>query len=317
MVDYPGAPDATFPVLAKVSSQIEMLRLGSPYELVHQLWSQFMLTVSRMNIDVTWSRDKVLIGVFLFHVSTCPCALAYCGCVLVDHFKRDVHPFSYTRILSRVFGWVKAHGQCSIEFEERGSEICVMVRTWDSTTFRRVCVAVLSRFSANTTLEAIILGKILDAASSDASVVSLHGGPYVLAEAFEKYLGNGYRAKLVEFPTFDLQLLERCLQRTSASVSGNLDPFPMTEFVVNRLKGAETWNWMASCPALRKANITNELSMPGIVDVVLNIVGVWPIVVSYLKETDREDDGDSLVVTSSLVGVLFASFVCTHYWYAV
>ena len=37
MVDVSGAPDATLPVLAKVSSLIEVLRLGGPYELVHQL----------------------------------------------------------------------------------------------------------------------------------------------------------------------------------------------------------------------------------------------------------------------------------------
>ena len=77
IVDDSAAPDATLPVLAKVSSLIEVLRLGGPYELVYQQWSQFTLTASRMNIDVTWSRDKVLVGNFLFHVSTNPCASAY------------------------------------------------------------------------------------------------------------------------------------------------------------------------------------------------------------------------------------------------
>ena len=134
----------------------------------------------------------------------------------------------YPRILSRVFSWVNAHGHCSIEFEERGSEVCVLVRTWERSTFRRVCVAVLSRLSANTTLEATISAKILDAAVPDVSVVSLHGGPHVLAEAFAGYLGSGYRAKLVKYPTFDLRLLKRCFLRTAASVFGSLDPFSMT-----------------------------------------------------------------------------------------
>ena len=67
IVDDSGAPDVTLPVLGKVSSLIEVLRLGGPYELVYQLWSQFTLTASRMNIDVTWSRDEVLVGNFLFH----------------------------------------------------------------------------------------------------------------------------------------------------------------------------------------------------------------------------------------------------------
>ena len=161
----------------------------------------------------------------------------------------------------------------------------------------------LNRFSANTTLETTVLGKILDAAGPDAAVVSLHGGPHVLAEAFANYLGSGYQTKLIEYPTFDLRLLKRCLQRTASSVFGSLDPFSLTEFIVNRLKGAETRDWMASRPALRKAIITNELSMPGLVDVVANIVGVWPLIVSFLKQTGRKDEGDSLVVRSFLVGI--------------
>ena len=202
-------------------------------------------------------------------------------------------------MLFRVFGWVKAPGHCSIEFEERGSEIWVLVWRWERSNFCRVCVAVLSRFSTNATLEATYLAKILDASGPETSVVSLHGGPHVLAEAFASYLGSGYRAKLVEYSTFNLQLLKRCLQRTAASVFGSLDPFSMTEFLINRLKGADYRDWMASRPALRKAIIMNDLSMPGLVDVVANIVGVWPLIVLYLKETGRKDDGDTLVVRSS------------------
>ena len=209
----------------------------------------------------------------------------------------------YPRILARVFGWLKGHGKCSIEFEERGLEIWMMVRIWGRSSFRHVCVAVLTRFRANTTLEATVLGKILDAAGPDTAVVLLHGGPHVLAEAFASYLGSGYQAKLIDYPTFNLRLLKRCLQRTASCVLQSLDPFSLTEFVVNRLKGAETRGWMASRPALRKAIITNDLSMPGLVDVVANIVCVWPLIVSYFKKTGRKDEGDSLVVRSFLVGI--------------
>ena len=179
----------------------------------------------------------------------------------------------YPRILSCVCGWEKAHGHHSIECEERGSEFWVLVRTWGRCTFRRVCVALLSRFNANTTLEATFLAKIVDASGPDTSVVSLHGGPHVLAEAFASYLGSWYRAKLVEYPTFGLRLLKRCLERTAASLFGSLDPFSMTEFLVNQLKGAETRDWMASRPALSKAIITNDLSMPGLVDMVAKVSG--------------------------------------------
>ena len=198
-----------------------------------------------------------------------------------------------------MFGWVQSHGRCSIEFEERGSEIWVLVRTWEKSTFRRVCVAVLNRFSASTVLEATVLGKILDAAGPDAAVVSLHGGPHVLAEAFANYLGSGYQTKLIQYPTFDLRLMKRCLQRTASFVFESLDPFSLTELIVNRLKRAETRDWMASRPSLRKAIITHDLSMPELVNVVSNIVGVWPLIVSYLKETGRKDEGDR----SFLVGI--------------
>ena len=82
----------------------------------------------------------------------------------------------------------------------------------------------------------------------------------------------------------------------------------MTEFIVNRLKGAETCDWISSRPALKKANPTNDLSMPHFVDVVANIIGVWPLIVSYLKETGRKDDGDSLVVTSLSFWLCWCTF---------
>ena len=100
ILDDSGAPDATLPVLAKVLLLIEVFRLGDPYELVHQLWSQFSLTAGRVNIDVIRSRDEGLVGNSLFDMSTYPCWLDYWCCVLVDHFERDVpaHPFSCVRV---------------------------------------------------------------------------------------------------------------------------------------------------------------------------------------------------------------------------
>ena len=92
ILDESGSPDATLPVVAKVSSLIEILRLGGLYELVNQLWSHFTLIASRLNIDVACSRDEVLVGSFLLLVATYTCSLAYWCCVLVDHFERDVPP---------------------------------------------------------------------------------------------------------------------------------------------------------------------------------------------------------------------------------
>ena len=204
----------------------------------------------------------------------------------------------YPRILSRCLNWARSHGSCSVEFEEEGDKVRVFLRTWDVDTFRRVCVATLDRYSSDPYQEVTALGRVVDAFGSDVAVASIIGGSTVLVEAFSEYLGSGYRQKLIDYPVFDVRLFRRCFQRTSSRVFGSLDGLAMTEFIVNRLKGAETQDWMSSRPALKKAILTNDLSMPHLVDVVANIIGVWPLIVSYLKETGRKDDGDSLVVRS-------------------
>ena len=67
IVDSSGTVDASLPVLATVSSLVEALPLGGSYELVHRLWSQFTLVAGQVNVDVTWSRDEVLVSGFLCH----------------------------------------------------------------------------------------------------------------------------------------------------------------------------------------------------------------------------------------------------------
>ena len=62
IVDEIGAVDPNLGVMAKVSSLIEVLRLEGSYELVCRLWAQFTLSAVRVNVDVTWSRDKVLVS---------------------------------------------------------------------------------------------------------------------------------------------------------------------------------------------------------------------------------------------------------------
>ena len=62
IVDETGAVDPNLGVLAKVSSLIEVLRLGGSYELVYRLWAQFTLSAVCVNVDVTWSRDEVLVS---------------------------------------------------------------------------------------------------------------------------------------------------------------------------------------------------------------------------------------------------------------
>ena len=81
IVDDFGTPNATLPVFAKVSSLMEVLRLGGLYELVHQLWAQSSLSASCFKLYVTWSRDGVLVGTSLvqyFYVSMSFALLVLC-----------------------------------------------------------------------------------------------------------------------------------------------------------------------------------------------------------------------------------------------
>ena len=183
----------------------------------------------------------------------------------------------------------------SLEFEERGESLWAFMRTWEKGTFRRVAVTVADRFAVDATHELSVLGSVVAAVGGSASLVAISGGSHVLTDTNGEYLGNGYTHKLMEYPIFDLRQLKRCLQKVSSSVFGSLDPFPMTEFFVTRLKDAEHRDWMMSRSSLRRAIITAELSMPSLVEVVSNNVGVWPLILVYLKETGRRTDGDSLV----------------------
>ena len=200
------------------------------------------------------------------------------------------------RILSRVVGWAKAHHFYSLEFEERGESLWAFVRTWERGNFRRVAASVADRFAVDATHELSVLGSIVSAVGGSASLVAVSGGSHVLGDTYREYLGSGYSHKLVEYPIFDLRPLKRRLQKVSSSIFESLDPVSMTEFIDTRLKGAEHRDWMMSRSSLCRAIINGELSMPSFVEVVSNIVGVWPLIVVYLKETGRKTDGDSLVV---------------------
>ena len=200
------------------------------------------------------------------------------------------------RILTRVVDWVRAHRQFSVEFATHGSATWVYIRTWKAGEFVRVAVAIIDRYYGDANSELAILGKILSAVGSGASLVSLCGGSHTLVECYKEYLGSGYTKTLVDYPIFDARLLKRCLQKTASVIFGTLDPFSRTEFNVARLKGAEHRDWMQSRQSPRRAIETGDLSLPGLLDVVSNIIGVWSLIVSFLKETGKKDSGDSLVV---------------------
>ena len=223
----------------------------------------------------------------------------------------------FPQILDRVVEWVKAHKQFGLEFEERGSRTWVFVRTWRRDSFYHVAVGVIDRYHGDASRELVILGQVLCAIGSGASLVSISGGSHTLVECYKEYLGSGCMRGLLDYPTFDVRLLKRCLQKFASPVFETLDPFSMTEFIVTRLKGAEHRDWMQLRQSLRRAIETGDPSLPGMVDVVSNIIGVWPLIVSYLKENGMKDSGDSLVVWFSSLSFCFIRTATAYFRFHV
>ena len=118
----------------------------------------------------------------------------------------------FPRILDRVVECVKAHKQFGLEFEDRGSRIWVFVRTWRRDSFYRVAVGVIDRYLGDASSELVILGQVLCAIGSGASLVSISGGSHTLVESYKEYLGSGCMRRVLDYPTFDVRLLKRCLQ---------------------------------------------------------------------------------------------------------
>ena len=56
----------------------------------------------------------------------------------------------------------------------------------------------------------------------------------------------------------------------------------------------------------RKAIDGGGFSLPGLVDIVSNIIGVRPVIVFYLKDTRKKVSSDSVVVCLFLVALISA-----------
>ena len=99
--DETSAVDPNLGVMTKVSSLIEVLRLGGIYELVYRLWAQFTLSAVRVTVDVTWSRDEDLVSNYsLVRIFYAACVHPMC-CLFYSIILNGMYP----RILSRCVKW--------------------------------------------------------------------------------------------------------------------------------------------------------------------------------------------------------------------
>ena len=145
--------------------------------------------------------------------------------LLIYLFQSIILNGMFLRILARVVEWVKTHKQLGLEFENRGCCTWVFVRTWRRDSFYRVAVGVIDRCHGDASSELVIPGQVLCAIGRGASLVSISGGSHTLVESYKEYLGSGCMRGVLDYPTFDVMLLKRCLQKTASVVFGTLDSF--------------------------------------------------------------------------------------------
>ena len=270
ITDEAGVVDPQLPVLTKVSCLVDALKMGGSYGLIEKLWAQFVLTVGPMNTEVAWTRDEVLVGSVDFRNHFVSFLIHIVVLLLVLHRYWNAAPnfvaiawvgqgSQFLQPWIRGVWWVIVGLYAGMGERHFPLGCCYWYRPFCRWRYTRV-------ISARVSCGAAVGGF--------ASLVAVSGGLHVLANTYGDYLGSGYSHKLVEYPVFDLRLLKRCLQKVSSSVFGSLDPFSMTEFIVTRLKGAEHRDWMMSRFSLRCASITGQLSMPSLVEVFSDIMGV-------------------------------------------
>ena len=84
---------------------------------MENLWERIVLTASRINVPVAWSRNEVLISSVLSPDSKCN-NLFYFGIIIILLFLLNG---MLPRFLTCVVDWVRAHRQFGVEFASHGS----------------------------------------------------------------------------------------------------------------------------------------------------------------------------------------------------
>ena len=171
--------------------------------------------------------------------------------------------------------------------------------------FIRVTVGVIYRYFGKRLREWTIVGKIFSSVSSGGSLVAIYGGSHTSIECYKEYLGSGYTKTLTNYTTFDARFLKRCRQKTSSVVFGILDHFLITDINKTRLKGAEHRDWIHSRQPLRRATKMGNFPLPGLIDVVSNMIGMWLLNVFNWKEPGKKDCDVSFVVCLFVVVSIF------------
>ena len=139
-----------------------------------------MLTAGPVNREVAWTRDEVLVGSVDFRILFVSFLIPIVVLLLVNPHYWNAAPSFVT------CGWVgKGSSFCyGLELEERGESLWAFMRTWEKGSFRRVAVDVVDCFTVDASHEVAVLGSVVAAVGSSASLVAISGGSHVLADTY-------------------------------------------------------------------------------------------------------------------------------------
>ena len=209
----------------------------------------------------------------------------------------------FLRILRFIVDWTKAHNCPGLEFEKWG------LQSW-------VFCAPATKFLSGQSVW-LVRGRLpsmrpvslpnwirysFRAVDGAMPVVSIIGD----SNLFEDYLHWQWEAEEAHwFPIFRTPSPEALFAESIVVCVWSLKAIIPTMFLAH-LKGDEDKDWMMTRSALRNALIARDLSMPGLLEEVANIVGIWPLIVCYLKERKRKD-----------VGEIWYNTWRTHWWYCL
>ena len=87
ITDEAAVFDPQLPVLTKVSSLVDALRMRGSNDFVEKLWPQFVLTAGPVNTEVAWTHYEILVGSVNFWNHFVPFLNYTVVLLLVRHFN--------------------------------------------------------------------------------------------------------------------------------------------------------------------------------------------------------------------------------------
>ena len=97
IVDEAGVVDTHMTLLTKVSCLVDALKIGGSYELVEKPLAQVALTARRVNAEVAWSHDEIVVSSVGFRSHSILLQIYIVVLLSVNHLDRQATPYLVAR----------------------------------------------------------------------------------------------------------------------------------------------------------------------------------------------------------------------------